>query len=798
MSYNDNLPPSLANRLPSRLSDSSRLTPYADAYPAQYGEAEEFHVRNLWRIARKHRWLIIGVTLVVTTLIAVDVFRAKNLYEATATIEIGRDNRAVQIGSNGLFVQGEDDYYLDVTMNTNELIMKSPPLLEDVVVQLHLDHNAAFADSPRKSVLESIQDIVATIRRNGPTEPPGLFTTTAVKAKVEGRRSPEEVERLAPYVAMLESALRTKRIAETRAVTVSFTHTDPALAGSVANAVAERFVETSFDAKVQQFTSASEWLDRSTRELKAKIERSEQALAEYTKTNNIYSTDGKATLITEKLARLHDQSSRAETDRILKQSLFEEVRQGRVDQIPEAFADPKRTELQRKLGELQTTKAELSVTFGPKHPRMAEINQQISAIEDQVGAGRRQLEDKLKADYERSIREEVALKAALADAKAEAGEENRRAIQYSLLKQDVDTAKAMYSEFLQKTNQASLEVAQQHSNIRVITPARVPKSPVSPNRQRTILLGFLMSLTGGMGLAWLLERFDDSIRNADDVSRFTQLPALAVIPTISGNNSRLKGRRRRELHESSGLGLGPNLTERMQRARVMEFDGRSPVSEAYRSLRTGLLLSAAGRPPKTILVTSVSMSEGKTTTATNTAIALAQLGSSVLLIDGDLRKPAVHEVYGVARNTGLSSCLTQNVEIDRAIQSLPGENLRMIAAGPVPPNPAELLSSDKMKSLLAEVSDRFDHIVIDSPPLGSATDSVILSTMVDGVILVVRGGRNSRQAVQRACRALGLVGARIFGVVLNNVDLRREGHDAYYGYGYGYYSYGGDAEMPRN
>src|SRR5881296_1064713 len=536
--YPDNLPPEVTFRqLPARQAQNSRSVIYPDVDLPRYGEAEDFQLRGLWRIVRKRRWLIIGIAFIITTLVTIDVFRTKPLYEATTTIEIGRDN-GMRVNSNGVFIQDED--YLYVTMNTSEVILKSLPLLEDVVVQLRLDQNPEFLAPQRKSVWESLNEIAGKIQRDEASAPPTVFTGTTVKSKIEGKRSLEEVERLAPYVVMVEGSLRVRPIVDTRAMTITFTHTDPLIAADVANAISQRFVQTSFDRKVEKFTSASEWLDRSTRELKSKIERSEQALADYTKNNNIYSTEGKATLITEKLSRLHDLATRAETDRILKESLYEQVRQGRVAQIPEAFADAQTAELQRKLGELATSAAELSVTYGPKYPRMAEINQQMYAIRDQIAASRGLLEDKLKADYERVVRDENALKAALAEAKAGAAEENQRAIQYSILKQDVDTAKSLYTEFLQKTNQAYLEVAQQQSNIRVISPARVPKSPVSPNRQRTILIGLLLSLSGGIGLSWLLERFDDSIRTIDDVNRFTQLPALAVIPAFG--KSLLNGR----------------------------------------------------------------------------------------------------------------------------------------------------------------------------------------------------------------------------------------------------------------
>ena len=323
-------------------------------------------------------------------------------------------------------------------------------------------------------------------------------------------------------------------------------------------------------------------------------------------------------------------------------------------------------------------------------------------------------------------------------------------------------------------------MAQQHSNVRVIAPARVPKGPVDQHRQRTILFALVLSLAGAVGLAWLMDRLDDSLRNIDDVTRFTQLPALAVIPVIGST-----GRRKKLAAQTPGS--DHKTPGEIPRARLMEFDGRSSAAEAYRALRTGLLLSGTGNPPRTILLTSVRSNEGKTTTASNIAISLAQLGGSVLLIDCDLRKPSIHTAFGISPMPGLSTYLAQNGKIDDLIHHA-SENLYLMPAGPTPPNPAELLSSGKMKRLIEIMAERYDHVVIDTPPLGSVTDPVILSTMVDGVVLVVHAGRNKRNAVQRACRELSAVGARIFGVVLNNVNMKREGYADYQYYYYGYSS----------
>jgi len=781
--FSNNPPPNVIPRnLPAVPVAGARFNTHVDL-ESRYGSSENVKLRRLWQIVRKRLWMVVGITLIATTLVTIDTYRDKRLYQSTATIEIGQEGGTV-VASRDLLIQEQDELF--VTMNTSEVIIKSPPLLEDVVIQQGLDKNPVFLEiTKRNSLTESLNDIAG--RFQGKTVPPRprVFEATAAQP-ITGTRPPEEVARLSRFVSLVEGNLRVRPIVDTRAMTISYTHTDPEISAKVANAVAQRFIETSFNKKIERFTSASEWLDRSTRELKAKVERAEQALADYTKANNIYSVEGKETLITEKLSKLHEQATRAEVDRILKESLHEQVLQGRVTQIPEAFADVQTTELQHRLDALSVTAAELSVTYGPKYPRLAEIKGQTNAIRDQIADSRHLLEQKLKADYERALRDETALNTSLESAKNEAGQENQKAIQFSLLKQDVDTTKSLYTEFLQKTSQSYLEVAQQHSNIRMIAPARLPTLPVDQHRQRTILFSILLSMVGGVGLVWLLDRLDDSIRNIDDVNSFTHLPTLAVIPLIGSGSSLLPyyGKKRKKTVET----LPSTLSDFARNARLMEFDGHSSAAESYRALRTGLLLSNVGSPPKKILVTSVRSSEGKSTTSTNIAISLSQLGSKVLLMDCDLRRPSLNKAFELSQAKGLSTYLSQGGEIDEVIHKA-SENLHVLPAGPTPPNPSELLSADKMRQLLEQLACRYDHIVVDSPPLGSVTDPAILSTMVDGVIIVVHAGRNKRNAVQRAIHELNSVGAKTFGIVLNSVNMRREG---YADYQYYYYGYGND------
>lgn len=770
----------------------------AYGYGNSYGEDQEdsIHLREVWRIIRKRRWLIAAVVVIVTTLVTIEAYRTKSTYKASAFIEIGKDTPVVRSAANGMVIQADDDlYYPQLSINTNLFRLTSEPLLEDVVADLKLDQNPKFIESPQRTFWEAVQAIVsrATFKKPEP-QPPTVIGELVAGPADKQARAQEEHERLSRYIGMIAGGLQADQVKDTRTLRVTYTHTDPVITAAVANGVAQDFINQNFENKTERFTSASKWLETTTRELMARVEKAEQTLADYTKANGIFSTEGKETLTTDKLSRLHDQATRVGTERILKQSVYEEVKAGRVSQLPAAFSDPRISALQSKLEEQQGDLEKLGLKYGQEHPQVVSARLQIATTKAQLDSNRKALEEKLKGEYELAARDEASLNAALDRAKGEAVQQNQNNIQLSILKTEVDTAKSMYTDFLNKTNQAKVEVAQQHNNMRLIQPARVPGGPVGPNRMRTIIIGLFLSLLGGVGLAYFLEYLDNTIKTVEDVGRYAQLPALGVIPAIAGAASlRLRGHGR-----GRKLSAGEHLNGSAELARASDpmtvFDSRSSAAEAYRVVRTSMLLSAAGSPPKTILVTSGQPGEGKTTTVVNTAISLAQLGASVLIIDCDLRRPATHKIFGLEINgDGLSSYLARDMSIDGLIHKLQIPNLSLLPCGPIPPNPAELISSSRMKDLLKTLATRYDHILIDSPPLINVTDPVILSSMVDGVILVVHGGKSPRAMVQRARQELLGVGAKIFGVVLNNVDLHREGYDAYYYYYNRYYSgYGND------
>jgi capsular exopolysaccharide synthesis family protein len=798
----------------ARLSGS----PYDYGYHNYGGDAAggQLHLRELWRIIRKRRWLLMLIAGMATILITIEVYRTPSIYRPQADILVGQDTATV-VQTKDQVIQIDDASNL----NTNKIIITSRPLLEDVVVSLRLDEHPKFVESLQKrSFSEAISEVWrrvsgTVIGGSQNAEPP----VSSIPGAVLGR-TPEESARLRPYVNILKSRLQVEMPPNSDVMRISFEHPDPELAAAVVNTAARIFIDRSFDRKTARYADTSNWLDRSTRELKSKVQQAEQALADYTRRNGIFSTAGKESLTTDKLTSLHGQATKAEMDRMLKESLYEEVKRGRAAQLPEAFSDPKIGMLQNELGKLRIEAAELSVKYGPENPRVAEVEQKIKAYQQQIADNGRTLEERLRADYERAARDERSIAQALNRAKAEAVQQNQAAIQFSILQSEVETATKLYTDFLQKTKQADLQLVEQHNNLRVIEPAEVPGSPVGPMRFRTILIGFLVSLIGGVGLAFFLEYLDNTVKSVEDIVRVAQLPTLAVIPSINAVSQRALAAQRPK-RGSNGKAIANGLSLAVTNAggagaggagggggggggnaasgklsKLVTLDQLSSVVEAYRMLRTSVLLSAAGNPPKTILFTSGQPGEGKTTTAINTAISLAQLGAAVLLIDADLRRPTVHRVFKLNQNAGaqgLSTFLSRQVAVEQLIHKLWVPNLSVLTAGPIPPNPAELISSKRMEELLRVLAGRYDHILIDSPPLINVTDPVILSTMVDGVILVVQAGRSTREVVRRARTELGSVGARVFGVVLNNLDLKREGYDSYSAT-YGNYGYGAGPE----
>jgi polysaccharide biosynthesis transport protein len=781
---------------------------YGYSETPQYGwnasgtEAKLARLREWRRIIYRHKWLILSLILIAIPLATIQAYRAKPIYEATTIIDIRPETSSLSKTGDIFFVESNDNTKAEI------VIIKSLPVIKETIASLNLDKNPRFLDvTTKKSVLEAIM----SLKGGQPKQEEKLGQNVAKQnannvdaIKTAGSENDESVadraetlqnlqsdrKRLAPYIQTLLDNLNVEGVRDTRLIKISFRHTDPDITTAVANGVATSFITYNFLTKTERFANASTWLEDSTRKLKAQVEKAERKLVDYTRENNIISFEGKENLTAEKLAKLHEQVMRAETDRILKQSLYEEVKQGRVAQLPEAFADPKTAEVRKSLNELSVTASQLSVKFGAKHPRLQEIQKQMATLQEQIKGSQSVLEERLKADYERATRDEESLKVELDRAKNDAVQQNQAAIQYSVLQQDLETAKALYTDFLNKTSQASIQRAEQFNNVRLIEAAEAPSGPSSPNRNQTILFAFAISLALGIGLAYLIENLNTTIRTVEDANRSTQLPLLAVIPTLTDS---LPNGRRSGIHGQSpgviklkaasmkdandSVDLLSDVSDKPVLADSMKMF--SSAAEAYRMLRTSILLSTAGHPPKTIMVTSGQPADGKTTTVFNIALALTQLKVEVVVVDCDMRKPRIHKLLHLPKNEGLSTLLTSGGDPDKFISQTPVPHLSVLPCGYTPPNPSELISSENMKELLRSLAERFDYVILDSPPLISVSDPIILSTLVDGVILVVKSGQSKSEVARRACQDLSAVGARVLGVTLNNLNIRTDGYDYY-------------------
>jgi capsular exopolysaccharide synthesis family protein len=743
---------------------------------------------------RKRKWLIAGLALVVTSVVTLEAFRSKSIYQATTTVEIERPNRTVYRTGDVTIESGDIEYPFQtaITMKTNIRFLLSRPVLEDVVASLKLDQNPRFLDvTGRKSLVQSFQTVLSKFKSGGDDIAPAADVASEKFEPGEPEvRSAEESARLSPYVAVLGSRIDASPIEETRMLSISVNHTDPTLAAQIANVTAKTFLDRSHRSKSKNYTATSTWLDEQTRKLKARVEEAELALNEFATSKNMFQgggADAKENLTVEKLSSMYGLALKAETEKILKGSLYEEVKAGRVDSLPESYADPKTSQLRSKLDELSLQATQYAGKYGPENPRVQDLNKQVAAIQKQLTEGRSTLESRLKAEYDRSVREEATLRDAFEKARGEAVAQNSAVIEYGLRKQKVELERGIYQEFLRKSTQAELQKQEQENTGRVIDPAFVPTVPVGPDRLRTIIIGLLASLVLGVGIALLLEYLDNSVKSVEDVARFAGLPTLAMIPAIGRRKAvksphKLKTRIPALLHhtEAPEDERPAQLPARIVRKlRGDHSVSGSSLAEAYRGLRTSILLSSAGHAPRTILFTSGQPAEGKTTTCINTAISLAQLGASVLIIDADMRRPSTHKAFKVSHLPGLSSFLSQGIELDGLIKELAIRDLSLLTSGPIPPNPAELISSSRMKELLQVATANFDHVLIDSPPLMTVSDPLVLSTIVEGVILVVQAGRSSRGIIRRSRIELDRVGSKIFGVVLNNVDVKREGYNEY-------------------
>jgi succinoglycan biosynthesis transport protein ExoP len=713
----------------------------------------EPHLLDYLILVRKHQWLILFFLLAIVSIVSIATFRMQPVYQATARVEIDREN------ANAIHFADSDSYdmYADLEdyITTQSKILQSETLAMLTVKSMSLDNLTEFGGDPAKPVKPTAPGSEASLHR------------PAALSAFLGR-------------------MTIKRVPNSRLLDVTFESTDPSLAARVVNAHLNNFIEQNFRSRYEAATQASNWLAGQLNEMKIKVENAEDARLAYERQNQIWTIDEKSDISSQKLADINRQLTEAQADRINKEAVYQLAQAGNYDAISAVRESGVIQDILKQESALSAQYTDALNQYGPKYPKVMRLQAQIKDLDELVVREKTNIGNQMEAEYHGSRQRELLLKNALDEQKAETNQMAEKLVQYNILKREADTNKQLYDGMLQKLKEAGITAGLRSSNIRVVDPALIPGGPSRPNKTRNIMLSILVGLIGGIGLALLREYLDNTVKTPDDIETLARLPSLAVVPALSNSNGKRTGR-------FAKLLKAPVVAGKEGRAELISHNmPQSQMSEAFRALRTSLLLSQADHPPQVILMTSALPREGKTTAAVNLAVTLAQLGDKTLLVDADLRKPGINRALSLVdgKHAGLSSYLAGVSSLDLITVPHPAiTNLAAIPTGPIPPNPADLLSSRRLTELIAELRTRYKFVVIDSPPIMAATDAVILSVLVDGVLLVVRSGETPKEAFTRTRDLLAGVKCRMLGVVLNAVDASSP--DYYYSYRYYPYSYGG-------
>ncbi|MEJ7848306.1 MAG: polysaccharide biosynthesis tyrosine autokinase [Pyrinomonadaceae bacterium] len=815
------------------MQDDQRLTPlprttalkevggeYTTGYPAFYDDdAVEGgrSIRQYFDIVYKRLPMILALAIIATAMAAFYMYRLPDQYSATTQMVIEpRKQKSNSRDAININIGGDANYY-----NTQLQLLQSPDLMREVVITMGLYRDPNLFKDEEKGIGSAFRSIFSSQKPE--TSRQSTLPVISETAGTEDFRetpvlTPEEEARATSYAAQLGSTLTVLQQERTNIVKITVMNKAPDLAAKTADGVAQVFIKQDEERELQGSRQAKLELETSIEKLRETIAEKESQLIVGLRDSNLPLQEKGDELAASRLQSMSDTWLKAMEGRRQLEGRYNAAssanNRGEGSSIPELteskiYQDAVRLSIERKsklqddiraiekaIQAAETEKRELEVKYTTENPLVITKAERIAALKATKEATEKEVStiidrDKtavdtdavtgalvsMKSQLESKRREEAQALSAYNQEAAVANVQGQAQMRLTTLTQEIDSSRKQLDSYTQQLRERELAIASgRPDNIKIATNAVA--TPVQPPRGRNILVALFLSLGAGIGLAFLLDYLDDSVKSSDDIGRHLGLPTLALIPHHDSGD-----KRKLSLAPKNGNGLATAA------AMITLEDRHSPMAEAYRHLRTSLLFSSAGRPPQTILITSSQPSEGKTTTAINTAITLAQSDAEVVIIDCDLRRPRLHTYFEMENTQGLTNYLSGDRNTDNLIKNCKGlPNLKVITSGPIPPNPAELLSSEEMKNLLQFLRGRYKHVIIDSPPAISFTDAAILSTLVDGVVLVAMAGKSSMHLMRRFKQRLGNIGARIYGVVLNGIKSNSVEYDYY---GSGYYDYYG-------
>jgi polysaccharide biosynthesis transport protein len=714
--------------------------PYYPQYDADPSPPEQFDLYRHLRILLKHKWLILSSILISSLVAGVLTFLMTPIFRATSSIQIDRETIDV-VDVKG--VQSEKDSAGNDFYQTKYELLASRALAERVVNTLGLADDPAFSVKV-KSLRTTLSELVF-----GPTK----VDESENDAEAKTRRTIDAVA----------ATINVAPVRGSRIVKLSYDHVNPEVAQKISNGYADAFIADNLDRRFNATAFARKFLEERLQQLKAKLEESEKQLVQYAEQNGIINLDDNKNLAVTDLETINTRLAEAHGQRVKNETLWKQAQATDGFGLKEIL-DSKAVQENRKLRtELAAQYQQKLAIYKPAFPEMVQLRNQIKELDRQVQSEVQAIKSSIQASYIASKQEEESIQAQLETVKGDVVNLRNSNINYTILKREADTNRTLYDGLLQRYKEIGVAGSVGTNNISVVDTATLPRLPRSPNLLLNLIMGLALGSLLGVGLSYLFDMLDDSFKSPEDVETVTGLSVIGVVPK-----------------PTAGMDVEEEL-----------LNARSGMAEAIRSLRTGLQFSTNEGLPKTLLITSSKPSEGKTTSSIALAKSLASIGLNVLLIDGDLRNASVHKRMRFSNEMGLSNYLTGSKMPEDVVQGTDTNGLTVMAAGPLPPNPAELLAGPRFASLLALGAESFDIVVIDGPPVMGLADSPLISSMVRATLLVIAANETRRNTVKVALRRLQFARGNVIGAMLSKFDAKATGYGYGYGYGdYEYHSYG--------
>jgi polysaccharide biosynthesis transport protein len=759
----------------------------------------EIDLLEYWQIVWKRKWVILSAVAILIALAALFSFSTTPAYRATATllIEEPSSNRlAIQdfLAGQGVGLAQGGAYF-----NTQLRILQSRTIGERVAKKMNLSKRPEL--SPAQGRKQSLVQMLKGFVRMGWLFP-GKGTAGSPSVAEADAAAADAAARDTNFIL---AGLSVRQIPDTRLVEVSFVSPHPRLAADIVNTLSREYVAFSVETRYEATQQTSEFLSGQIDRLRDDLATKERELQKYSEEKKILQLNEKDSNIVSKYSDLQKAAMTAQVDRINAEAQYRELSKLKADALPQVINNPTIQTLNSNfLAAKADYEEKIRTTYTPSHPDMIQLKARVDGLKGQLGEEIKKSVDAAYSSFRTSSDKEQRLLRELESQRVDVSRMNNDAILSRSLQVDINAIQEMLDKLVGQQNETLVSArlsGQMTSTIKIVDPALTPKIPFAPNTKRNLIVGFLLGGFLGIGLAFVINILDNTVKSPEDLEKLTGLPSLGLIPHFSTNGTKGKGRGQAAspYRHRSAYGKGDPAASELAKITEVELINhlfpKISIAEDYRTVRTAIQFSRAENRSRAIAFTSTSPQEGKSATVANMAISFAQLGERILVVDGDLRKPRLHKIFKVRNRSGLSDVLTGRSSPEETIQKTAVDNLSILPSGPHPPNPAELLNSRRMREFLEEMRSQYPTVLVDLPPVLAVIDPVIVSAMTDMTIVVVRMGVTTRKPLLRTIEELGRAKADIIGIILNDARIRRSSYGSYAPYfQYEYYEDKGEAE----